>query len=71
MMGRLLASLLDSLRYRFARTRTGATEPRGYRPSRREELAGLDRQSHSEARVLAQTMGDDNALRAVGKGRRL
>ena len=71
MMGGLLASLLDSLRYRFGRARTGAAKSGEYRPTHREELGALDRQSHGEARVVAHTMGDDNALRATGKGRRL
>ena len=70
-MGGLLASLLDSLRYRFGRRRAGGAASGAYRATRREELAALDRQSHAEARVLAHTMADDNALRAVGKGRRL
>ncbi len=71
MIGGLLASLFDSLRYRFGRRRTGEEIAAAYRATHREELAALDRQSHGEARVVAHTMGDDNALRAVGKGRRL
>ncbi len=71
MIGGLLASLFDSLRYRFGRRRTGEEIAGAYRTTHREELAALDRQSHGEARVVAYTMGDDNALRAVGKGRRL
>ena len=71
MLGGLLASLLNSLRYRFGRARTEAAESGEYRPTRREELAALDQQSHGESRVVAQTMADDNALRATGKGRRL
>ena len=69
-MGGLLASLLDSLRYRFGRRRAGEASGT-HRATRREEMAGLDQQSHAEARVVAQSMADDNALRAVGKGRRL
>ena len=70
-MDGLLASLLDSLRYRFGRRRTGEVASGTHRATRQEELAELGQQSHAEARVVAQTMADNNALRATGKGRRL
>ena len=70
-MGGLLASLLDSLRYRFGRRRTEEAASGTHRATRQEELAELAQQSHAEARVLSHTMGNDNALRATGKGRRL
>ena len=70
MIGGLLASLFDSLRYRYGRRRTGEELAGEHRATRREALAALDQQSRAEARVVAHTMADDNALRAVGKGRR-